>query len=86
MPPTLGPLLTAAGFLALQIEAIPVLNTSYTPGNYSHGMVKGFARHAAEEGAISEAEEKAWLADLKSLGKEGAYFFCVNRFLFTAIK
>jgi ubiquinone/menaquinone biosynthesis C-methylase UbiE len=86
LPPTLGPLLTAAGFVALQVEAIPVLNTSYTPGNFSHGMAKGFARHAAKEGAISQTEEKAWLADLERLGKEGAYFFCVNRFLFSAVK
>ena len=86
LPPTLGALLAAAGFVALKVEAFPILNTSYTPGNFSHGMAKGFARHAAKEGAISETEEKAWLADLERLGKEGAYFFCINRFLFTAVK
>ena len=35
----------------------------YTPGNFSHGMAKGFARHAVKAGAIDDAEASDWLDD-----------------------
>ena len=86
LPPRLPPLLAAAGFVGLRVEAIPVLNTSFSPGNFSHGMAIGFARYAARGGAISDREKEAWIADLEAHEARGAYFFCVNRFLFTAVK
>ena len=86
LPPRLTPLLAAGGFKAIRAEAIPVLNRDFIPGNFSHGMAVGFARFATRNGAISAEEKSAWLADLEAQEAEGAYFFCVNRFLFTAVK
>jgi ubiquinone/menaquinone biosynthesis C-methylase UbiE len=80
LPVKLGPLLKAQGF------AFPIVNTSATPGNFSNGMLDQFAQYAREQGAVSETESKTWLDDLKQKGSDGSFFFCVNRFIFTAVK
>ncbi|MFQ5938363.1 MAG: hypothetical protein ACE5LB_18330 [Acidiferrobacterales bacterium] len=54
--------------------------------SFSVGTAKWIARFAREQGAVTEDEATAWLADLQRLGSEGAYFFCVNRFLFSAVR
>jgi len=69
-----------------RVEAIPIVNRSRTPGNFSVGMLEQFAIFARKQGTASDAEAQAWLDDLRAKDEDGAYFFCVNRFLFTAIK
>jgi hypothetical protein len=49
-------------------------------------MMDQFARLARESGMVSEAESQHWLNDVERLGAEDAYFFCVSRFLFSAVK
>ena len=86
LPVRLGPLLLAQGFTAIRVDAIPILNSSHTLGNFSVGALEWIARYAQEQGAVSAEEAAAWLADQSRLGEEGAFFFCVNRFLFTGVK
>ncbi len=86
LPAKLRMLLQAQEFAAIRVEAIPILNTSYVPGNFAVGALEWIARHAQEQGAVSEEETTAWLDDLMELDKNGTFFFCVNRFLFTAVK
>ena len=86
LPPKIIPLLLAQGFSAIKVEAIPLLNTSYSEQNFSSGMLAFFANYAIDAGLISEQESKQWLAEIKQLAEHDAYFFCVNRFLFTAVK
>ena len=86
LPVRLGPLMKAQGFSTISVSAFPILNTNCTSGNFSFGMLEQFARHAREQGAVSAAESEAWLDDLQQKGGEGSYFFCVNRFVFTAVK
>lgn len=86
LPPSLGSRLDETGYVSRRVQAVPILNTSYNNGNFSHSMAKGFARYAAKQNIITEAERKTWIADLEKLQARDAYFFCVNRFLFTAIK
>ncbi len=86
LPVQLGPLLRTQGFTATRVEAIPILNTSYASTNFGVGTCEWIARYAQERGAVSVAEAAAWLNDLRGLGEQDAFFFCVNRFLFTAVK
>jgi ubiquinone/menaquinone biosynthesis C-methylase UbiE len=86
LPVLLGPVLRAQGFSVMRVEAIPIVNTNRTPGNFSVGMTEQFARYAREQGAVSDAEASAWLHDLARKAEQDAYFFCVNRFLFAAVK
>jgi len=86
LPVLLSPLLRTQGFSVSRVEAIPIVNRSRTPGNFSVGMLEQFAIFARKQGTASDAEAQAWLDDLRAKDEDGAYFFCVNRFLFTAVK
>jgi ubiquinone/menaquinone biosynthesis C-methylase UbiE len=86
LPVRLGPLMTAAGFAAVNVEAFPIVNASYTPGAWSIGMLEQFAESARDQGTVNAADSEAWLDDLRRKGSEGSYFFSVNRFIFTAVK
>ncbi len=54
--------------------------------SFSAGMAKAIAASAQERGVVSEVQAQIWLDDLECLEREGAYFFCVNRFLFSAVR
>lgn len=86
LPVHLTSMLRSCGFKAIHVEPIPVLNTSLLPDGYSGDMMKWFARKAVEQGKASEGQARGWLDDLQQKARDGDYFFCVNRFLFTAIK
>ena len=76
----------ANGFSAVTVDAFPIVNTSCSPGNFSTGMFDQFVHCAQEQGTVNAAEAEAWLDDLRAKGEDGSYFFCVNRFIFTAVK
>ena len=84
LPVRLGPLLVDNGFCNVDVEPIPILNTEYTPSQFSHGMMNWITRNALKKGVITKEQSQKWLDDLDEKGKSGNYFFCVNRFLFSA--
>lgn len=86
LPTKLNPMLRTHGFGAIKIEAVPIINTEYTSANFSPSVVKWASDMAVLEKAISREEADAWIADLEAKAAIGDYFFCVNRFLFSAIK
>jgi arsenite methyltransferase len=86
LPSRLGPLLRNHGFAAIRVEAVPILNTSLSPGTFSSGTIRWIARAAEKQGVVDEEQAEAWLDDLRRLDRDGAYFFCVNRFLFSAVR
>ncbi len=86
LPVRLGPILREHGFTAVRVKAISILDTSHSSGSFSVNSLDGLARIARERGAITEDQEVAWLEDLQRQGRDGTYFFCVNRFLFSATK
>ena len=86
LPPRLGPLLREAGFTSVQTEAFPLQSSDCTPDGFSMAMAAQSADEACKQGTISKTQSQDWLDSLQQLGDEGAYFFCVNRFLITALK
>jgi arsenite methyltransferase len=86
LPVKLGELLRRLNFNDIKVEAIPIINTSYNDNNFSSGMLKGFAKNAVKQAAITQQESDQWQAQIQQLVERNAYFFCVNRFLFTAVK
>ncbi len=86
LPKRLGPLLAGLGFTALRVEAIPVLNAGYRDNSFSANMLGSFTRTALKRNFISEDESREWRAGIDKIIAEDTYFFCVNRFLFSAIK
>ena len=83
LPVRLGPLLLNNGFCNIDVEPIPILNTEYTPSQFSHGMMNWITRNALKNGVITKEQSQKWMDDLDVKGESGNYFFCVNRFLFS---
>jgi len=86
LPRRLGAILRRIGFGAQRVDAIPVLNASYSQHSFSASMLQNFADAAVKQKIITAAESKTWREGVESLIQRGEYFFCVNRFLFSAIK
>ncbi len=86
LPMQLRKLLLESGFAAVSVEAIPIINTCYLADNYSTGMVEYMLRSQLEAGSITQAKADAYVADLQMRSENNDYFFCINRFLFSAIK
>ncbi len=86
LPARLGPLLRQTGFTSVKTTAVPLVSNDCTPDGFSMAMMAQSAEAACVQGIITESQSRAWLQDLIKLGTENAYFFCVNRFLFSAIR
>ena len=86
LPVHLRTLLKKHGFSKIQVEAVPILNTEYSPSNFSHGMMEWITKNAEKQGVFNKTQRKVFLADLEERGRSDSYFFCVNRFLFSAKK
>ena len=86
LPKRLRPLLLELGFTAPRVEAIPVLNPGYCENSFSANMLENYARVARRRDMITSRESDEWLEGIDRLIEQDAYFFCVNRFLFTAVK
>lgn len=86
LPAKLMPLLRKTGFKAVSVRAIPVINSSYNPSGYGASMIRYMAKNAVKKEFISQQQADQWVADIKSLAKQQSFFFCINRFLFTAVK
>jgi len=84
LPVHLKPLLQKHGFTKIKVDPIPILNTEFSPSNFSHSMVKWISKNADNKGVINKAQRASWLEDLQNRGQSDSFFFCVNRFLFTA--
>ena len=86
LPARLGQLLREAGFSSVQIDAIPIISTSAVMDEYAMSMMTQCAQAARKQGVINKSQGREWISSLQQLGVEDAFFFCVNRFLFSAVK
>ncbi len=85
LPRTLAPRLRAAGFRVVNVEAYPVLSTSYRAGDFCHGLSRLMADFLPKQG-FDPCVLDAWLADLAETEQRNASFFSLNRYFFSAEK
>ena len=86
LPTRLIPMLHNAGFSGIRAQAIPVLNASYNEHSFGGSMLKYMANNAVKHQVLDRDSADQWLQGIVNLADQQAFFFCVNRFLFTAIK
>ena len=86
LPRTLSPQLRDAGFTLRERAVIPMFNPEYDSNTYSHGMIEIIASFVAGRSGVTREEADAWAAEFAELGKQGKYFFSLNRYLFVAGK
>ena len=84
LPRTLASQLRAAGFRLDHLEVLVLLNPEYNPNTYSVANSEIMTDFAVSQGNLSRDQADAWMADLRQLGRDGRYFFSLNRYLFLA--
>jgi SAM-dependent methyltransferase len=84
LPQRLQPLLRAAGFGVVRIQAVPVLSTRLDDEGYAATMIAQCAASAVTAGAASGDEVRNWRDDVQRRAEADEFLFCVSRFLFTA--
>lgn len=84
LPRVLGAEMRKAGFRLRQRRAIPMLNPEFVPDAFSFHLTRMMAGFAAGRAEATEADATGWLEELGRLGREGRYFFSLNRYLFVA--
>ena len=86
LPRTLGASMQDAGLTLRHRVAIPMFNTEYVPSAFSFHLTKLIAGFCAGRRQATQEDAAGWLAELEQLGREGRYFFSLNRYLFVAQK
>ncbi len=86
LPRTLKRRMMQAGFDAVRVEVVPLLNVGYDPQTYSVGMMKMLGNFATGRNGLTAADIQAWKEDARAIGEEDGYFFSLNRFVFIGVR
>jgi hypothetical protein len=63
-----------------------MFNPEYHDNTYAKGALSIIASFVVGRKGVTKSEADAWLAELAELGKQGKFFFSINRYLFLAEK
>ena len=85
LPRRLTALFREAGLVPSHAEAFPLLETAYDADSFGAGLL-AIGRHAAVRHGVDRAAADAWVAELLERAQAGNYYFCLNRFMFVAMK
>jgi SAM-dependent methyltransferase len=85
LPRDLNALFLAAGLAPAGAQCYTILETRYDPDSFGAGLIAS-ARAAAIKHGIPREEADRWAQDLHSRTADGEWFFCLNRFIFTATR
>jgi len=84
LPRTLTKLLTGANFIVKSREQFVILNWHFDQDSYSGHQI--IFTKAAAEGSMSPDQIHAWSESIRSVADQDAYFFSLNRTIFSAVK
>ena len=86
LPVRLRRLMIDAGLSMEQVEAIPMLETDYDPDDFLASSLEWIAMAGVKNGDIDQQTADRWVDGVHALGRQDAWFSCVNRFLFCGRK
>lgn len=86
LPRLLSRQLRDAGFNVRERMAIPMFNPEFEDNTFGKGMLTMIASFAPGRKGVTQSEADAWFAEFAALGREGKFFFSINRYLFVADK
>lgn len=78
-------LFLGAGLTLAGAQVFSIIETRYDPDSFGVESIQGTCEAALEDG-IPAADIAAWERDLRARHADGEWFFCLNRFIFTATK
>ena len=86
LPRRLARWLQDAGFQVDRRQVLVLFNPEYDPNTFSVANGRIMADFAVDRQRMTRDEARAWIDDLSHLGREGRYFFSLNRYLFLATR
>ena len=85
LPRDLHKYFRAATLTLVDVQTFSIVETRYDPESYGASVI-GITRDSALKHGIPAEAVAAWEQDLRSRTADGEWFFCLDRFVFTAIK
>ena len=86
LPRTLTSTLKQEGLQIERAGIIGMLNTEYSENTYSYGLISFIVEFISNNDEAKAEEAAEWAEDIKRMGKEGRYFFSLNRYYFLGVK
>jgi ubiquinone/menaquinone biosynthesis C-methylase UbiE len=86
LPRTLACKMQEAGFTVQERKIIPLFNPTFGEATFSNRMIDMIGDFVIGRNGIKADEVSAWSQELRELGKEGKYFFSLNRYVFIGVK
>ena len=63
-----------------------MFNPEYHANTYSYGLIGIAASSVVGRQGVTREEADAWIGELRELGRQGRYFFSLNRYVFVVDK
>jgi arsenite methyltransferase len=79
-------LLKRTGFALTHPQVLTAFDLTFTEDRFSYGLASLVADFVSGRQGLSLNEAEAWLEDLHRTAKEDRYFFCLNQYLYLAVK
>jgi SAM-dependent methyltransferase len=85
LPRQVHALILSAGMRLASAQCFAILETHYDADSYGVGIIPHVCDTALKHGIPAE-DVARWKEELRGRTSEGEWFFCLNRFVFTALK
>jgi arsenite methyltransferase len=72
-----------AGFEMVRCETVPFVTVNYHPNTYVYGLANFIRGFVVNNMGFPAEEANAWLAEFDALEQQHAFFFSLDRFMFT---
>ena len=79
-------LLKQAGFALTHAQVLTALDLAISEDQFSYGLAQLIVAFLPGRQGLSTDDGEAWQEDLRRANQEGRYFFCLNQYLYLAIK
>ncbi|MGV3741509.1 MAG: hypothetical protein ACO1NO_04290, partial [Burkholderiaceae bacterium] len=82
----LTPKMREAGFTVQERKIIPLFNPEFSEDSFSNRMIDMIGSFVVGRKGVTAEEVDAWAQELRALGRQGEYFFSLNRYVFIGLK
>lgn len=86
LPRTLAPAMTNAGFSGVEMRGHSFATSRFDPDSYGAANVPLIGSFVGGHRGVSEDEAEAWMAEQRTLGERGEFYFACIQFCFSATR
>ncbi len=86
LPRTLGSSMQKAGFRIHAWKIVPLFNPAFSEDSFSNRMIDLIGPFVIGRQGVTAEEVDAWAQELRTMGRQGKYFFSLNRYVCIGLK